>query len=421
MRILIVVDCYLPSPKSSAKHVHDLGVEFRKQGHEVTILTGTHQISRDLAFSLEAGMRIVRVRTARIKGVSKSLRAFEEIRLSGLFWRRAGSYLSQNPANLIIFYSPTIFLGSLVRKLKDLWGCPAYLILRDIFPQWAVDARILRKGLVWWYFRRKEIEQYAVADLIAVESPANLQYFAESFPGREYWLKVLYNWTALHEPGLPKTNYRTRLGLEKKVVFLYGGNIGVAQDIDNLVRLAARLAHREEIRFLLVGSGSEVERLRKSVEAKGLRNIGILPALDQNEYLAMVSEFDVGLISLDRRLKTHNVPGKLLSYLYWGIPVLASTNPGNDLFDLLERNRAGFCLVNGDDENLAMAAERLADDPGLRSEMGSNARALLEENFSVEGAVRQIFSDLRESGIVLRDAHSIPRIKAVSAAAHLNW
>jgi len=402
MRILILVDCYLPSCKSGAKHIHDLGIEFQRQGHHVTVLTPSDTISQDLDVTDEQGLRIARVNAGRIKGTPKPIRALREIRLSALLWRKARRFLVANPAELIIFYSPTIFFGELVRRLKAQWRCPAYLILRDIFPEWAVDAGILRRGLIYRFFRRIETHQYQTADLIAVQSPGNLEYFARAFPTNQFRLKVLYNWTLLTEGDLPHTNWRARLGLEKKVVFVYGGNIGVAQDIDNLLRLAVRLAQQPNIHFLIVGSGSEVARLNNSIAAQRLRNIQILPAVSQEEYLSMISEFDVGLISLDARLKTHNIPGKLLSYLYWGLPVLASVNPGNDLLDLLNGNRAGLCLVNGDHDNLVTAAQQLVDDPDLRSEMGRNARRLLEQTFSVKVAADQILSHLQEAGLVSR-------------------
>jgi len=140
--------------------------------------------------------------------------------------------------------------------------------------------------------------------------------------------------------------------------------------------------------------------LKNSIAAQDLDNIQILPAVSQEEYLSMISEFDVGLISLDARFTTHNIPGKLLSYLYWGLPVLGSVNPGNDLFDLLNKNQAGVCLVNGDEDNLIAAAQRLADNPDLRSEMGRNARRLLEQTFSVQLAANQIMEHLRDAGFV---------------------
>lgn len=398
MRILILVDCYLPSLKSGAKLVHDLGVEFRGQRHEVTVLTPSDTISQSPQVTIEDGLRIARVKTGRIKGTAKLSRAIQEVRLSATLWGRAKHFLLANPADLIVFYSPTIFLGAFVRRLKSLWRCPAYLILRDIFPQWAVDAGILRKGLVWRFFRTKEIEQYEVADVIAVQSSADLKYFALNFPRKRYRLETLYNWAPLHEPDLPLTNYRAQLGLHDKVVFFYGGNLGLAQDVDNILRLAISLASHTHIYFLLVGDGSEVLRLKRSIAARGLRNIQILQAVDQREYLSMLSEFDVGLISLDRRLTTHNVPGKLLGYMYWGIPVLASMNPGNDLFRILEENQAGFCFVNGNDQGLSAAALRLANDPELRVRMGKNSRALLERAFSVEVAAEQIMRHFRTSG-----------------------
>src|SRR5258708_20427153 len=148
MQILIIVDCYLPSLKSGAKLVHDLGVEFRRQGHEVSILTPSDAISEGLQVRTEDGLCIARVRTGTIKGTTKLFRAIREMRLSDTLWRRAKSFLLAKPVDLIVFYSPKIFFGGLVRCLKSRWGCPAYLILQDLFPQWFVDAGILRTGIM---------------------------------------------------------------------------------------------------------------------------------------------------------------------------------------------------------------------------------------------------------------------------------
>jgi O26-antigen biosynthesis N-acetyl-L-fucosamine transferase len=400
LRVLILVDCYYPSSKSSAKLVHDLAVEICRRGDQAIVLTPSDTIANKFEARIEGAVTVARVKMGPIKGVPRVIRAVNEARLSARMWRRAESFLRQNPCDLILFYSPTIFFGELVRKLKRLWSCPAYLILRDIFPDWAVDAGVLKKGPIYHFFRRVATEQYRIADVIAVQSPANLRFFATTFPREKFQLKVLFNWTALDELALPRTDYRARLGLQDRTVFLYGGNLGVAQDMDNILRLAARLASRPDIYFLLVGDGSEMRRLSKSVELNRMRNVKILPGVAQGEYLAMVSEFDVGLISLDARLTSHNIPGKLLGYLYWGMPVLASVNAGNDLFELLHEGGAGCCLVNGDDEKLAQAALQFADDANLRTAMGRNARQVLEQTFSVQQAVDRIFVHLHETGLI---------------------
>jgi len=416
MHILLIVDCYLPSLKSGARMMHDLGVEFRRQGHEVTVLTPSDTISEDLQVRMEEGLRVARVKTGTIKGSTKLFRAIREMRLSGTLWRRAKNLLLAKPADLIVFYSPTIFFGALVGRLKSRWGCPAYLVLRDIFPQWAVDAGILRKGLVWRYFRRKEAQQYEVADLIGVESTANLGYFSREFPKRTYSLQVLYNWTSGDGGDLASVRYRERLGLQGKVVFLYGGNLGVVQDLDNIVRLAKRLANHKHIHFLLVGEGSEVSRLERMIAEEHLSNIQILLAVPQEQYLSMLSESDVGLISLDRRLKTHNVPGKMLGYMKCGKPVLASISSGNDLFEILEKNQAGFCVLNGDDDGLCVAALRLANDSELRVSMGKNSYKMMERLFSVETTVRQIMKQFEQEESPVKEIAMIQQENSSSSA-----
>jgi len=106
----------------------------------------------------------------------------------------------------------------------------------------------------------------------------------------------------------------------------------------------------------------------------------------------------VGLISLDRNLKTQNFPGKMLGYMYHGKPILASINPGNDLKGILEEHQAGLVFINGMDTALAEGARRLLRDRQLRDQLGRNARALLEKTFSSAHAAAQILSHFTPSG-----------------------
>ncbi|HEX4948968.1 MAG TPA: glycosyltransferase family 4 protein [Blastocatellia bacterium] len=392
MRILLIGVYYLPSSEASAKLLYDLGKEFQRQKHEVTILAPSESITPDLEVTQEDDLQIVRVKTGQIKGAARVLRAWREIRLSATLWSKGKAFFKKHPHDLVLFYSPSIFFGPLVARLKALWRCPAYLILRDIFPQWAVDVGVLKKGPIWAYFRWMELKQYAAANVIGVQSPANLKYFDEQLSHKNYQLEVLYNWTTTQRVEPVCRNYRQQLGLEDKIVFFYGGNIGVAQDMDNILRLAERLRNETQIYFLLVGAGTEVERLQALIQAKALTNICILPAVGQEEYQAMLSEFDVGLISLDRRMKTQNYPGKILGYMAAAKPILGTINPGNDLADLLTENGAGFCSQQEDEQELYEYALKLANDAQFRQHTGANARRLLERYFSVSVCASQILS-----------------------------
>ena len=392
MKILIIVVYYLPSTQSSAKLIYDLATELRRQGHEPVVLAPDSDISGDIQVTNEEGVTVVRVRSGRIKNASKYVRTINEVRLSQVLWSRGKRYFRGNRCDLVICYSPSIFFGPLVKRLKELYQCGSYLIMRDIFPQWALDMGLLKPGMVFNYFKRKELENYDAADIIGIQSPGNFHYYRENGLDKKYRVEVLYNWVTLSERDVEFKNYRKQLSLDGKVVFFYGGNVGVAQDMDNIVRLAERLVDEPRAFFLIVGDGSEVERLRGLIAEKGLKNIVLLDAVDQFEYLAMLSEFDVGLITLDHKLKTHNFPGKMLGYMSNSMPTLASVNPDNDLTVLFDTIKAGFVCINGEDDKLTEYALLLVQDPELRKELGRNSRRLLETTFSVEQAASQILS-----------------------------
>lgn len=395
MTILLIVDCYLPCTKSSAKLIHDLATEFHHRGHKVIVAAPDNTLTMPSQVTIKEGVTVLRVRTGRIKGATKLIRAINELRLSSTIWKTGKGFFRAHPTDLIVFYSPSIFFGRLVQKLKKLWNCKTYLILRDIFPQWAIDVGILKDGPICRFFRSKERLQYDAADVIGVQSPVNLLYFSQHGLKDKHHLEVLYNWTTLNEKKLVRRNDRERLGLQDKVVFFYGGNIGIAQDMDNIVRLAAELCDYPEIYFLVVGSGSEVPRLRANIRERGLSNISIHPPVAQDHYLGMLSQFDVGLISLKHDLKTHNFPGKMLGYMYFSMPILASINPGNDLKQTLEEFQAGFVCMSGEGELFRTCALRLAEDADLRRRMGQNARAVLENFFCVTHAASQILSHVK--------------------------
>ncbi len=403
MRILIVVDCYLPYKKSSAKLVHDLGMEFHRQGHDVIITAPDHALTVSSQITEEQSLTVLRIRSRPIKGIGRITRAINEIRLSSIIWKAGQTFFISNRCDLIVLYAPSIFFASLIKKLKKLWSCKAYLIQRDIFPQWAVDTGEMKEGLICRFFKLKERQHYAVADIIGVQSPENLKYFSEHSFADNFNLEVLYNWTTTNEKKIIQGNSRQKLGLQDKVVLFYGGNIGVAQDMDNIIHLAENMRENSRAHFLLVGDGSEVPRLKAMIKEKQLSNITIHPTVTQQEYLGMLSQCDIGLIALDHKLKTHNFPGKMLGYMYFSMPILACINPGNDLKQIIEESNAGFVCLAGEHSVFCTNAERLVADAVLRRKMGHNSRAVLEKTFSVSRAVSQILSHkelyLNDTGI----------------------
>jgi glycosyltransferase involved in cell wall biosynthesis len=398
MKICLIVDDYLPdSIKVGGKMMHELGVEFVKRGHEVSVVTPKTDLEKPYSITEIERINVCLFRSGAVKNVGKVQRAVNETLLSHNAWKAFRKYFKENPHDLIIYYSPSIFWGPLVKKLKKLWNAPAYLVLRDLFPQWAIDIKLMRSGsVIAKYFHYFERINYDAADMIGLMSAKNLKWFEKKMQTNKQ-LEVLYNWAAGEPASSDKNHYRLKYGLEDKVVYFYGGNIGQAHDMMNIVRLARNIEHEIKAHFVLVGRGDEVEIVRAAIKEFQLKNITLLPAVSQDEYKTMLAEFDIGLFSLHKEHTTHNFPGKLLGYMVERKPILGSINPGNDLQSVVENANAGLITINGDDDTFAANALRLLNEETLRVTMGKNAKQLHLDSFSVETAANKILHFYKES------------------------
>jgi glycosyltransferase involved in cell wall biosynthesis len=394
MKICIIVDDYLPlSKKVAGKMMHELAVEFILRGHTVTVITPDSDLNRKFETSKLDGVTVCRFNSGKIKNVSKLKRAINETLLPYRAWQVCKFYFYNNPHDLIVYYSPTIFWGHLVGRLKKIWGASSYLVLRDFYPQMFIDEGLIgNHSPIAYYFRFFEWLSYRAADKIAIESPKNLDWFSRKKCINKP-LTLLYNWAADTPVSSESSHYRYDLGLENKVVFFYGGNIGPQQDMMNIVRLAKAMRLEQKAHFVLVGAGFAVELVRDAMQKDNLKNMTLLPPVSQEEFKRMLSEFDVGLFSLNRNHTTHNIPGKLLGYMVQGKPILGSINPNNDLQDILGKAGAGLITINGDDKAFLNNALNLMHDSDLRKTMGQNAKRLLKNVFSVQEAAKIILTN----------------------------
>jgi glycosyltransferase involved in cell wall biosynthesis len=285
----------------------------------------------------------------------------------------------------------------LVRALKRSSKCRSYLIQRDIFPEWAVDLGLLREGLAYRMFKVVQRQQYEAADIIGVQAPSNLAYLAHLTRKPGLRLEVLWNWLAeARNAGCSVVLDATPLA--GRTIFVYAGNMGVAQGADIFVDLAERLRHRHDIGFLFVGRGSDVPRLRAAAVDRGMNNVLFYNEVDPNEIPGLLAQCHVGLLALDPRHKTHNIPGKFVAYVQAGLPVLARINANNDLVGLIATEGVGRVNADTTLDSLQVLAEEMADDNLGRERMSASGRELAKRLFSPTTAVRQIAAALSKHG-----------------------
>ncbi len=398
MRLAFIIDDYFPaSTRVGAKMMHELAIEFMRYGHEIVVITpGDNKQENRLTKSVIDDVEVWKFSSGSVKDVSRIKRAINETLMSFNAWVAIRHEVRNKPFEGIVYYSPSIFFGPLVKKLKHSCECKSYLILRDLFPQWVIDDGILKeKSLITKYFRYFENINYKAADAIGLMSPKNLELFIKKQPELEN-LHVLYNWasTASVQNINPNNSIRSRLGLEEKIIFFYGGNIGHAQDMENLLKLAKSLKEDPRAHFLFVGQGDEVDLVKQLVIEWQLENVTVLPSVSQDAFKDILFEIDIGLFSLAKTHTAHNFPGKLLGYMTQSIPILGSVNEGNDLLNVVNDAKAGFVFINGEDDELLNAANVFLNNRAERIDKGNAAKNLLCEYFSVKSAVNSIENHL---------------------------
>jgi glycosyltransferase involved in cell wall biosynthesis len=394
VRLALVTFDYPPLRTSASVQMRDLAQEIKRQGHEPVLIVPTTDLGQPWRHEVLDGIEILRLDVIATRGLGFFRRAIGELLFPfSMLASFRGSPHENTRWDGIVWYSPTIFLGWFVRKLKRRSGCRAYLILRDVFPEWAADLGILRKGPIYWLFKAVAALQYSVADVIGIQSPSNGAYLKGwEKPGRRT-IEVLQNWVA------PATDVGCSIRVETtplrgRRIFVYAGNMGVAQGMDVLLDLAGMLLSRPDLGFLFVGRGSEYERLRHAAADRGLTNVVFGSEIDPTEIPGLFAQCHVGLLVLDPRHRSHNIPGKFLTYMQAGLPVLARVNAGTDLIGLITKAEVGFAYAGDSIQELAALAVRLVDDAGFCAAAAARGRELGTQIFSPSAAARQVCAGL---------------------------
>lgn len=396
MRIALIADVFPPLCSSAAVQLHDLSREMVKQGHMVTVIIPTSDIARPWLLEMVDDVQVLRLRALQTKDVGYIRRTVAEFLLPFMMKRNLlKSPLASERWNGVVWYSPTIFLGPLANYLKQASGCKGYLIVRDIFPEWAVDLGLLSRGLAYRFFKAIESYQYSVADVIGVQTSSNLPYFDHWTGKSGRRVEVLQNWLAI-APDADTSVSVSNSQLSGRTVFVYAGNMGVAQGMDIYIDLAESLQDRRDIGFLFIGRGSAVPQLREAAKERKLDNVLFHDEIHQSEIPALYSQCHIGIVALDPRHKTHNIPGKFLSYMQSGLPVLASINPGNDLEGLIQSNGVGRVCTDYSVSTLRRLAVNLVDELESDKSLSTRCRALSAKLFSPETAVKQIVEALND-------------------------
>lgn len=376
----------------------DLLREFHKNGHNVYIVAAVEKReNRDTYLAEEAGCRILRVKIGNNKKANLIEKGITTLMLPRLYISAIKKYFSDIKFDLVMYPTPPITHYDTVKFIKKRDGAKSYLLLKDIFPQNAVDIGMMQKsglkGILYRYFRKKEKKLYAISDRIGCMSQANVDYVLKHNPEvSPEKIEVCPNAIEIQDMRISaeeRLAIREKYGIPAdKKVFVYGGNLGRPQGIPFLMECLKSQAENADAYFLVVGDGTEYGKLEAFMQNDAPANVKLMKRLPKEDYDRMVAACDVGMIFLDHRFTIPNFPSRLLAYMQAGLPVLAATDPNTDIGKVITEGGFGFWCESNDVTafDAAVSAALSAD----HAEMKEKELALLHKEYSVERAYQII-------------------------------
>lgn len=377
----------------------DLMKEFSKRGENVYIVTPRQRrLKKPTEYVKSDTIQMLKVKIGNITKINLIEKGLTTATIDHLYLRAIKKYYSDVTFDLIIYTTPPITFEKVIRYVKKRDGAKSYLLLKDIFPQNAVDLGMLKtdgiKSFIYKYFKNKEKKLYNISDYIGCMSKANVDFIIKHNPeiSRDI-VEICPNSITPISIDIDsklileiKNKYNIPLN---KTIFIYGGNLGKPQGIPFLIECLNENRGNTEVHFVIAGSGTEFNVLDNYINNSNIKNAQLFSQIPKDDYELLVNCCDVGLLFLDNRFTIPNFPSRVLSYMQSSMPVLAATDINTDIGQVIEVGEFGYWCESGNIDCFNKKLKSLLSED-LRKRFGKNGRKYLETHYTVEHSYQVI-------------------------------
>ncbi len=391
MNVLFLSLCYYESINDKDLYT-DLLREFGKNNHNiclVTIAEKRRKVSTNIR--IDDNCKILTVRTGNIQKTGMIEKGISTVTLEHKLLSAIKKYLKFDKIDLVLYSTPPITFDKTIRFFKKKYHCTNILLLKDIFPQNAIDLGLLSKkgilGFAYRYFRKKEISLYKNSDFIGCMSQYNVDYVIKN---NDYLQNdkvfVSPNAVSINDCRISMTQkkeIRRKYGLpEDKIIFVYGGNLGKPQGISFMLDCINCERDNKSAFFLIVGDGTEYTKVKDFIEKNKLLNSRLYSRLSKEDFDKLVAACDVGMIFLDYRFTIPNFPSRIISYMQAGLPILSCTDHNTDVGLIISDNDFGWKLYSDNINEFHNTILKINMEDIKKK--GINSYNYLVDNYSVE-------------------------------------
>jgi putative colanic acid biosynthesis glycosyltransferase WcaI len=375
-RLLVLNQYYWPGIEATAHLLTDL-CEALAEDYDVTVVTGRLRGHEELPVrESRNGVEIIRVPSLALDRAPLPRRAANYA--TYLFLAAAAAMRTARPSAVLCMTDPPM-IGDIAWLAARRFRAPLVVISEDVFPEIAVELQRLQHSffvgvlgaLTRFYLRRAD-------RIVAIGDTMKERLVAKGADGAQ--IRVIPNWvdTKAIEPRGRDNDWARDQELEGRFVVMHSGNVGHAQDLDNLVRATTFLRDLDDLTVLIVGFGArhaEVCDLAARLDSDAVRFLAYQP----RELLAQsLSSADVHFLGLASGLSGFVVPSRLYGILAAGRPVLVAADPDSETARVVESVGCGLVVSPGRPELVATAVRELRARRDELDEMGRRGRAYVE-------------------------------------------
>ena len=399
MKILFLTIGELSKLEENAMYP-DLLRYFRDQGNSVTVICSQERRHKQPTVRrIEQGIEVLRVRTGNITKTNLFEKGISTLLIGLQFIRAINRYFKNVKFDLFLYSTPPITIVNTIKYLKKRNNALAYLMLKDIFPQNALDIGILKtngwKGIITRYFNTKEKRLYRISDCIGCMSEANAKFLRINHPYLEdKRIEICPNTIDPSADNmLDKGFLRDLIGLPRdKIIFICGGNFGKPQGVDFILAVLKRNEGKADRQFIISGGGTEFDRLQKYAKDENMDHVTIMENLKKDEYSRLLDASNVGLVFLDHRFTIPNFPSRIIDYMNHSLPILAATDQTSDLGAIITENGFGWWCESDDVEAYQRILDQICEEPLVINEMSQISKEFLRNHYITEIAYNKVIS-----------------------------
>jgi glycosyltransferase involved in cell wall biosynthesis len=285
-----------------------------------------------------------------------------------------------------------LFLGITAYLLKKIKGAKLIFNVSDLWPESAEKLGLVTNKFFLSSATKLEEFLYRKSELISGQTQGICRDISARFPDKKvYWLPNgvdlnYYNSDTVQSNWRKENNFS-----DNDILLLYAGIIGHAQGLEVIIKAAQRLRSYSDIKFLILGSGPEKDKLIRLKNELKTDNVYFLDAVTKKEMPSIVAASDIALIPLKRLdLFKGAIPSKIFENLAMKKTLLLGVEgEAKELF--IDQGNCGLAFIPEDDNDLASKIVSLYNNKEQLKVFGENGFDYVQKNFTRDKIAQQFW------------------------------